>query len=69
MLREVKAEIRILATNLTFARNLSLSMVVTIFSLYGLAELQSQNISLTQQNSITNVSNSSSTKVIMDRHQ
>ena len=66
MLREVKAEIRELATNLTFARNLSLTMVAIVLSLSGLAELQGQNTALTQRNSITNVSNSS-TKVIIDR--
>ncbi|MEL6929749.1 MAG: hypothetical protein AAFO95_14060 [Cyanobacteria bacterium J06600_6] len=66
MLREVKVEIIELITNLTFARNLSLSMAVTIFSLCGLAELQSQKTLLTQQNSITHVSNSSSTKVIIE---
>jgi len=67
MLHEVKAEIIELLTNLTFARNLSLSMAIAILSLCGLAELQNQNTQLTQQNSITNVSNSSSTKVIIDR--
>jgi len=67
MLRELKAEIVELITNLTFARNLSLSMVIAAFSLVGLAELQSQNTLLTQQNSITNVSNSS-TKLIIDRN-
>jgi hypothetical protein len=43
ILREVKAEIIELITNLTFARNLSLTMMIAIASLYGLAELQSQN--------------------------
>ena len=65
MLREVTAEIMKLVTNLTFARNLSLTTVVAIASLCGLAELQSQNIQLTQQTSITNISNSSSIKIIV----
>ena len=69
MVREIKAEIIELITNLTFARNLSSSIIIAIFGICGLAELQSQNMLLTQQNSITNVSNSSSTKIIVDRQQ
>ena len=69
MLHEVKGEIVELATNLTFARNLSLSVVAIVFGLYGLAELQSQDLLLTQQNSVTNISNSSSPKLIIDRQQ
>jgi hypothetical protein len=44
ILREVKAEIIELITNLTFVRNLSLTMMIAIASLYGLAELQSQRL-------------------------
>ena len=65
MWREVKEEIVELVTNFTFARNLSLSIIVASYGLCGQAELQSQS-RLTQQNSITNVSNSS-TKVIINR--
>lgn len=67
MLREVKTEIVDLITNLTFARNLSLTMILAISCLWGLAELESQNTQLTSQTSITHLSNSSSTKVIMQR--
>ena len=66
MLREVKAEIAALVMNLTFARNLSLTMIIAIAGLWGLAELQSQNVLLNEHNFITHVSNSSSTRVIVE---
>ena len=66
MLHEVKTEIIKLGRNFAFARNLSLTMLITTSALCGLAELQSQNPQLTEQNLITNLSNSS-TKVIIDR--
>ncbi|MEO1802095.1 MAG: hypothetical protein AAFR62_17030 [Cyanobacteria bacterium J06629_2] len=66
MWREIKAEIVELRSNLTFALNLSLLAVITTASLHGLAELQSQNIPLTQNNSVTNVSGSSSTRFIVE---
>ncbi|MEL6579619.1 MAG: hypothetical protein AAFQ14_07705 [Cyanobacteria bacterium J06621_12] len=66
MWREVKAEIIELGSNLIFARNLSFTIIIAIAGLYGLAELQSQDTSLTQTNSITNLSNSSSTKIIVE---
>lgn len=66
MLYEIKTEIIKLGCNFTFSRNLLLTIVVVIFMLCGLAELQSQNNQLTEQNLITNVSNSS-TKVIVER--
>jgi hypothetical protein len=59
MLREVKAEIIELITNFTFARNLSLTMIVAIASLYGLAELQSQTAQL-------NISHFTTAKVIIN---
>ena len=67
MLHEIKTEIVQLGCNFTFARNLSLTMVVVVFSLCGLADLQGQSDRLTEQNSITNMSNSSATKVIVER--
>jgi|GEM_PF-5307192 len=67
MLHEVKSEIVELVTNLAFARNLSLSMVAIVFGLHGLAELQGQDLLLTQPNLVTNVSNSSAPKLIIDR--
>lgn len=66
MWREVKTEIIELKSNLTFARNLSLTLMIAIASFYGLAELQSRDTSLTQNNLITNLSSSSSTKVIVE---
>jgi hypothetical protein len=60
MLREVKAEIIELITNLTFVRNLSLTMMITIASLYGLAELKSKNAQL-------KLANFATAKVIINR--
>jgi hypothetical protein len=60
ILREVKAEIIKLITNLTFVRNLSLTMMIAIASLYGLAELQSQNAQL-------KLANFATAKVIINR--
>lgn len=60
MLHEVKAEIIALITNLTFVRNLSLTMMIAIASLYGLAELQSKNAQL-------KLTNFATAKVIINR--
>jgi hypothetical protein len=61
MLREVKVEIVELITNLAFARNLSLTMIMAIAILFGLAKLRNECPQL-------NISNSASTKVIILRH-
>jgi hypothetical protein len=58
MLREVKVEIVELITNLAFARNLSLTMMIAIAILLGLAKLRSECPQL-------NISNSDSSKVII----
>jgi hypothetical protein len=58
MLREVKVEIVELITNLNFARNLSLTMMMAIAILFGLAKLRSECPQL-------NISNSDSSKVII----
>lgn len=67
MLYEVRTEIIKLGRNFAFARNLSLTMLVTTSMFYGLAELQGQNSLLSERNSITKVSDYSSIKVIVDR--
>jgi hypothetical protein len=58
MLREVKVEIVELITNLNFARNLSLTMMMAIAILFGLAKLRSECPHL-------NISNLDSSKVII----
>ncbi|MEL6494086.1 MAG: hypothetical protein AAFQ41_03055 [Cyanobacteria bacterium J06623_7] len=67
MLQEVKIELVKLGANLAFARNLTLTFATASLILCGLAELQSQSNLLTERNSITDMSNSSSTKVIVER--
>ena len=66
MLNEVRAEITTLLSNLAFTRNLSLTFIIVIVSLLGLAELASRNTQLTEQASITNISRSSTTKFIVE---
>ena len=66
MLNEVRAEITTLLSNLAFTRNLSLTFIIAIVSLLGLAELASRNTQLTEQASITNISRSSTTKFIVE---
>jgi len=61
MLREVKVEMVELITNLAFARNLSLTMIMEIAILFGLAKLRNECPKL-------NISNSASTKVIIHRY-
>jgi hypothetical protein len=61
MLREVKVEIVELITNLAFARNLSLTMIMALAILFGLAKLCNECPQL-------NISNSASTKVIIHRY-
>jgi hypothetical protein len=68
MLHEVKAEIMILIKNLIFARNLSLTLMIAIASLWGLAKLKSEAAQLTEQTPIVNISNTSATKVIISPH-
>ena len=68
--------LRELITNLTFVRNLSLTMMIAIASLYGLAELQSQRLlrqkttepTLTVgQNAQLKLANFATAKVIINR--
>lgn len=64
MLSEIKAEIIQLASNTTFARNLTLTFIVAIAGLCSLAELQSQNTQAAEQAAIIFQPNSS--KIIID---
>lgn len=66
MLNEVKAEIITLSSNTAFTKNLSLTFIVAIACLFGLAELESRNTQATEQASITNISRSSTTKFIVE---
>ena len=66
MWRAVITESIELRTNSTFVRNLFLSTILSIFGVYGLAELQNQTFVATQQTSIANISSSSSTKIAID---
>jgi hypothetical protein len=68
MFYELKAEIMALVKNLIFARNLSLTVIIAIAILGGLAKLKSEAAQLTEQTSILNISNASSTKIIILRH-
>lgn len=67
MFNEVKAEITDLVHDLVFVRNLSLTLLAAIAIFSSLAELQSQNSSISDRQSIVNVSNSSSMKIIVRR--
>ncbi len=67
MLSEVRTEIIELAGNKIFTRNLSLTFIVAIAALFSLADLQSNKTQLTEQTSITNISDSSSIKIIVGR--
>lgn len=67
MLSEVRTEIIELAGNKIFTRNLSLTLIVAIAALFSLADLQSHKTRLTEQTSITNLSQSSSIKIIVGR--
>lgn len=64
MLSEIKAEIIQLASNTTFARNLTLTFIVAIAGLCSLAELQSQNTQAAAKAAIIFQPNSS--KIIID---
>jgi hypothetical protein len=57
-----------LIKNLIFARNLSLTVMIAIASLCGLAKLKSEAAQLTEHTPILNVSNASSGKIIFVRH-
>ncbi len=65
MLSDVRAEIIELAGNKIFARNLLLTLIVAIAIVLSLADLQSQKTQITEQTLITNMSDSSSIKIIM----
>ena len=67
MLSEVRTEIIELAGNKIFTRNLSLTLIIAIAALFSLADLQSHKTQLTEQTSITNMSHSSSIKIIVGR--
>ena len=67
MLNEVRAEIITLSSNLAFTRNLSLTLIIVLAGLFGLAELESHNTKVSEQASITNISRSSTTKIIVGR--
>ena len=67
MLSEVRAEIIKHAGNKIFTRNLSLTFIVAIAALFSLADLESHKTQLTEQASITNISRSSSIKIIVGR--
>ena len=67
MFDEVKAEITELASNTVFVRNLSLTFVLAIAISCGLSQLQSQDLSLSDRQSLTSISNSSSLKIIVRR--
>ena len=67
MLSEVRTEIIELAGNKIFTRNLSLTFIIAIAALFSLADLQSHKTQLTEQTSITNISHSSSIKIIVGR--
>jgi hypothetical protein len=66
MFSEVKAEIIALSGNLAFTRNLSLTFIMAIACLLGLAQLASYNTQTAQQASITNISRHSTTKFIVE---
>jgi len=66
MLQDVMAEILQLKKDSTFIRNLSVTFLFAIACLFSLSEMQSQKTETTQQVLITNVSNSASTKIIVD---
>lgn len=66
MFNEVKAEITDLVGNAVFVRNLSITLLVAIAIFSGLAELQSQS-SISDRQSIVNISNSSSMKIVVRR--
>lgn len=68
MFYELKAEIMALVKNLIFARNLSLTVIMAIAILCGLAKLKSEASPLTEHTPILNISHASSTKVIIPRH-
>ena len=67
MFNEVKAGMIELTGNAVFVRNLSATLFATMIIVCGLAELQSQNYSISDRQSITNISNSSSMKIIVRR--
>ncbi len=67
MLKEITAEAFKLTKDFTFIRNLSLTSILAISCLCSLSELQSQNTRVSEQASITNISNSSSIKIIVER--
>ena len=67
MFNEVKAEITNLVHDLVFVRNLSLTLFAAIAIFSGLAELQSDNSSISDRQSIVNISNFSSTKIVVRR--
>jgi hypothetical protein len=68
MFYELKTEIMALVKNLIFARNLSLTLIIAIAIVCGLAKLKGEASQLTEQTPILNISNASSTKVIILRH-
>ena len=65
MWRAVITETIELATDSTFVRNLSLSAIVLMAGLCELAKLQNQTVGLAQQTPITNLSSSSSIRVVI----
>ena len=66
MFNEVKAEITNLVSDTVFVRNLSITLFAAIFISWGLAELQNQS-SISDRQSIVNISNSSSMKIVVKR--
>ncbi|MEM8719277.1 MAG: hypothetical protein AAGE84_08200 [Cyanobacteria bacterium P01_G01_bin.39] len=67
MFNEVKVEIIELIGNKIFARNLSLTLIMAVFSLYTLADLQSQKTQVADKASITSISRPNVLKIIVER--
>ncbi|MEM7590283.1 MAG: hypothetical protein AAF383_01960 [Cyanobacteria bacterium P01_A01_bin.83] len=67
MFNEVKAEIIELIGNKIFARNLSLTLIMAVLSLYTLADLQSQETQVSEKTSIINISHPSALKIMVER--
>ena len=66
MLDEITAELYKLTKDVVFVRNLSLTVVIAIASLFALSDLQRHNTTSSQQATITDVSYSE-TKFIVKR--
>ena len=66
LLNQLTAEMIKLRQDLTFVRNLSLTGLLAIACLCCLSDLQRHNTGVTNRASITNISNSTSFKLIVE---